>query len=618
MTADELKAQLVAVEEQEFTKSTSSVIWVETMAKTIVLCCLPVDGLSICTALGKSILIKESSQAHDLKAEIYPTLWWIFLNNVMDCTYSSWPFDWNKILSYRGNEVTSDATLTFSHFRDSRTRQKKSHWLTIVGISGMLYTFAYYPNHQGGPTNTSNKEYFAKLIAILRSTLCTVVMGPNDPFVGELPVYLKTEVRLYEFDSLHYGFDALRCALGSPSYRESALSDDLSNLVDDFSRLKDMRQLIRPQGNEIPNYGLVAQNYNTSIRGNFFQFPNTWLAMGSGLLCDTSYSLSRERTQFLSGFLPDIIFGIPTPSQPSRNREGRVETIPTLDLQGYAETCNSIATWAWMPFQFDLSELLLDALKKHNSNHMPRNALWEMLRNTELLQIPLDTEDRTLQFQNDNYDQLSHAFGYCLYIKASLLERLYSFSGADNHSPDIVEWSIALSKHVIELLKYWDQAEMDADSQAHIITSLMQLINTLLDPSGRPTTLEASTFGQDPAVTRTTYENTTAAQDQLKGLVDSGILRILSYPFSDAFKLPAASSSERISDLAAWRDDLARTIDGLARIFPPPDLDPLEERNFYDTMVAYYENRVAETGDTSQMLVFVQRLRDYMKEYHLA
>lgn len=134
----------------------------EDLAGKIVLSCSPEPGLTMCTALGKSILNKEASQVHELEAEVYPTLWWIFLNSLMDCTGSAWPHDNEEENPKYNITVTSDSTLTLTHFRDSRTRQAKAFWLTIVGVSGMFYAFSRYSYqyHEDGPAYVSNHEYF--------------------------------------------------------------------------------------------------------------------------------------------------------------------------------------------------------------------------------------------------------------------------------------------------------------------------------------------------------------------------------------------------------------------------------------------------------------------------
>lgn len=603
-------------------KSAESISWMEDLAGKIVHGCSAEPALKLCTALGKVLLVEEgASQTQDLGSEVHPTLWWILLNSVMDCT--TWPHDFSSGTYWCEQDVVaaSDSMLTLSHFRDSRKRQENDLWLTVIGVSGMLYAFSRYPDHEDGPAKSVDSTYFINLINILRSALHTSITGFSDRFVGELPVYHGAEVRLYEFNSLDYAIDALHCALRSGVYNRDSLHDDLGSLLHDFNHLKELRQIV----NRVPDQGLdfshIEASYKTSVQAGCS--PDIWLATGL-LRYVSDFQLDRERAKFFSRLLPDIIIGIP--NSPSSNHHGsRVKINTATDWENHVETCDRIAALAWVPFEYD-SPKFRSAFKAANVDYTRDDVIWRLLYNAGLLRIPLANMSQ-YRFRVANggwftYSSSSRcALGWCLYIKASLIERLHSPPETKLDSPNILEWSIALSQHFVELLEYWEDAEMNADEQAYVLTSLMQLVNTFLATLTHTSAPGASGSGQHQAVVQESPGDAATTRLQLQALVRAGLLLILSRPFSETFS--SISACVRIPDPDVWRDDLARMIVKLAQEFPQPDLDSSRVRadedsgsndnnknSFYADMITYYEAQMRRNGGTpSPILDLVKHLR---------
>ncbi|KAG8730680.1 hypothetical protein FRC11_006108, partial [Ceratobasidium sp. 423] len=246
MSDEEFENQINLVEGQAFS-AIGCTLWLERQAVVTVLGCRPERGLRLCKTLYQAIStdVPLLSQA----TETYSTLSWIFLNTVVDAHAAFWPTSQPPTRSDRGNytegsrpKANCDSTLTLSCFCHSETRKEKSLWLAIVGVSGMIYIYTHYPKHEDGPDSPTNREYFSAMIELLHVYLSRAVKDPkiagSDPSVGKLPVYYRTQLCLYELDSLQYCYDALDLASKCPAYATfSSVLEELKGLIPESRRI---------------------------------------------------------------------------------------------------------------------------------------------------------------------------------------------------------------------------------------------------------------------------------------------------------------------------------------------------------------------------------------------
>lgn len=598
-------------------RSPDYVSCIEAFAGRQMFSCSAEASLTMCADLGKLVLGLGddlevlSSQDHDLIAKAYPTLWWIFLINALDCTGPNW------LRSHLDDDdITSDRVLTWRHLRDSRMREECAPWLTVVGISGILHAFTHYPDHPGGPAKPINKKFFARIIQILRTVpFTTLVTASSDPLKATLPMYQKKEIRSYEFDSLHYACDALLCALKAPVF--NTLSGALINTLDDLRRLKDMRQTMDSWLGENPDFLPIEEHYRDITQASLP--PSIWLS--SGLLrCISSYRLDLKRAKFLSKLIPDILIG-PSPNSTlklSFNQAGFIES--SISTEKYIEEIHHIADLVWMPFSCEsYASKLRATLQGAKVNNMRHDRLWDLLTllcNTGALRTDEHSPSSPKSpFSNFNTGSNSpwnpHALGCCLYIKAGLVERLYSLRDSGDRPLDVLGWAVALAKHFAMLLKYWDHAGMDSDDQLYVITSLMNLIDTLLVALESQKT---STANQD----HTTQidrdrDRLAAARSQVESLVQSGVLQILARPFSKTFS--PISDNELDTGKSECYEELTRMIDRLSREFKSFALNSSESSTGvrpYKELIAYYER--TNSTHSAEMLGIVRKLDDYMTQ----
>lgn len=607
---NELEEHLKITRERMLKRSPDYIWCIELFAGRQMFHCSPEADLKMCGDLGRIVLGLEDNLRvspselkpydHDLTAKAHLTLWWIYLINALDCTEPSW---------LRGhlqdNNITIDRVLIWSHLRDSRMREESAAWLTVMGIAGILQAFIQYPNHADGPANLCNRKFFTKLIQILRNVVfSTLVTASSDPFKVTLPVYHKTEVRFYEFDSLRYACDALECASGEDIY--GALSSDLLNTLEVFRTVEGMKKTMDSWHREDLEFGRIEEHYQNIIQASLP--PSIWFA--SGLLrCISSRHLDSRRAQFLSRLIPDILFspGLPDELKLAYNQEASTES--SISRERYTEDIHHVADLVWMPFSCDShASKLRAALQGTKINHMRYNRLWDLLTILRNDGGVLRTEDcpsspkfrcanNTGSTPSLSWD--APALGRCLYIKAGLVDRLYSLRDSGDRSIDVLGWSILLAKHFATLLEYWDDANMDPDEEFYVITSLMNLVDTLLvavNSQGTPTTNQDRTAA--------------AAGCQLELLVKSNILRVLSRPFSEPFS--PTSNHERDPGRSAFYKELTRIIDRLSRDFTTQALNNESSTQSYKKLVAYYQRR--NSDDSSQMLRLVEGLRGYMME----
>lgn len=411
---------------------------------------------------------------------------------------------------------------------------------------------------------------------------------------------------------MQYGCDALHYALESSVYKDCSFLDDLRSLLRDFRGLNNLKQIIGPHLDQDLDYDSLTERYKANRQANY---PlGIWLT--SGLLQHMSLydRLSHEKAKFLSNLLPDIIFGMPSaPRAPESS--GYTEIADTAFWENYAESCSLIAGLAWMPSNsFLFSYSLRAGLEKANPNRTRHDVLWQLLYDAGLLQI----HPSPLTIFHFGFGIVDHqpsvAIGCCLYIKASLIERLHLFPKGCL-SPNILEWSIALSKHVAPLLSFLD-SELDADEQVYIIGSLTKLVDTLLNAAtGQSHSQAASIPNQESIMTAQASSGppeAAVAHTQLKALVESGILQVFCRHFAN--DSPSISIIEHILDEAKWYRDLAKITDRLARAFPKQASS--SENSFYSDIVAYYEAHPQETDEDSTVLMLdtAKRLRHDMIE----
>ncbi|CAE6470437.1 unnamed protein product [Rhizoctonia solani] len=208
--------------------------WLELQAVKITLGCPPDAGLKMCKELFKFVVSKVEMNGSGHEEEIYSTLSWMFLNTAIGASdeRSFWPVPYDDFDSSYGQDDSNnrdakpvanfDSTLTLSYFRHSETRRKKSLWLKVVGLSGILYAITYIYANELEPDLETNSSYYESIIQLLGVALKTTEnpqlqsQPENDdpaPYVGKLPVYWKSQIRLYEFDSRQYCRDALDRAI---------------------------------------------------------------------------------------------------------------------------------------------------------------------------------------------------------------------------------------------------------------------------------------------------------------------------------------------------------------------------------------------------------------------
>ncbi|CAE7089056.1 unnamed protein product [Rhizoctonia solani] len=287
MSAKEVEDQIKELKAKKDFPMVNCIPWLERQAVKITLGCPPEAGLAMCKALFEFVGPKVDPEAgradpeakQDHAEEVFSTLSWTLLNTLIDANNSHprpfWPIDiWNVPSSSEPQNDSKpkpmanfDSTLTLSYFRHSETRKKSAQWLKTVGLSGILYTITYYPCDDLEPHLASNSNYYTSIIEHLRVTLSRAAEFPtrdeDDPYFGMLPVYWESQICRFEFDSLHYCFDALN--------RASEYSGFLG-LRDKLQELKDMI----PEGRR----GRVATNHSKS------EFDADEPPMPSLLRCD--------------------------------------------------------------------------------------------------------------------------------------------------------------------------------------------------------------------------------------------------------------------------------------------------------------------------------------------
>ncbi|KDN35940.1 hypothetical protein RSAG8_11203, partial [Rhizoctonia solani AG-8 WAC10335] len=235
MSPKETQDQIKNIEKQPFT-TTTCIPWLHRQAIKAMLDCPPEGGFQLCRGLYKWVSCTKAKNPEQEFEEIYSTFSWMLLNLTID-TANSYGTFWPRT-SEDGTdsapEAKSDSALTLSYFRHSEKRRENSSWLKVVGLSGILNIPTYYWCDDVEPDLESNHEYYAGLIELLRATLSSdpplQTVEEGDPYVGSLPVYIESDIRLYEFDSLQYCFDALDRA--SQSGRFAQLHDQLQGLKD--------------------------------------------------------------------------------------------------------------------------------------------------------------------------------------------------------------------------------------------------------------------------------------------------------------------------------------------------------------------------------------------------
>ncbi|CAE6436880.1 unnamed protein product, partial [Rhizoctonia solani] len=260
MSTEELKKEIQAIKEQKFTDN-SCILWLERQAIKMVLGCPPETGFVMCRELYQSAISNAGPINPELAEEICSTLSWMFLNTVIDASNSSlrafWP---SRNGSGRdGDEprpvARCDSTLALSYFLHSEARKNSCEWLKVVGVAGMLDIPAYYPDDEVEPDMPPNIIYYKSLIQLLRNALLQIE-SPGcdpDPYIGKLPVYYESEIRLYEFDSLKYCYDALDRASRYWRFDDAQRSalNEVKNMIPERRRLKwDIDPVGRSEVNE--------------------------------------------------------------------------------------------------------------------------------------------------------------------------------------------------------------------------------------------------------------------------------------------------------------------------------------------------------------------------------
>ncbi|CAE7049816.1 unnamed protein product [Rhizoctonia solani] len=232
--------------------ATTCVPWLEAQAIKMAFGCLPEAGFRVCGVLHEWVQSKIPADVD--KEEIYSTLSWMLLNLAIDASGSGkfWPAPSPNLGSPTPHEsdraplptALCDSMLTLSYFRDSEKRMDSS-WLKVVGLSGVLNMPTYYLSEDIDiePDIPLNHEFYAGIIKLLRaalapaSQLSSAAPGEVDPYFGKLPVYWESDLRLYEFDSLHYCFDALERAYHYARFAEFHNDlNELKNLIPEARR----------------------------------------------------------------------------------------------------------------------------------------------------------------------------------------------------------------------------------------------------------------------------------------------------------------------------------------------------------------------------------------------
>ncbi|KAG8721071.1 hypothetical protein FRC09_008527 [Ceratobasidium sp. 395] len=597
MSTDDFNGQIRLIEQAPFHNSKRLIVWLETLAGKIVLGCPPEQSLQICMSLCKKVLSSQSLQVHDKQmAETRLALWWIFLNCTFDCSHSSWPGN-NYYDSHSGTIVETDSLLTLTHLRDSRKRETQSCWLAITGVSAS-------PDHHSGPHHEANHKHFGEIIKILYAAICTPALSDeNDQFMGTLPVYRGTEVRLYEFDSLDFCLDALTTATGSSCY--DAFSSPLNNLVSQVQVLKDIKQAQASFERDPSNLTRIILQYQNSLYTD--RHPELWMAAGLfhrlPTLIDHICSISGG-LRFVSRLIADLFFGFPPNVAVS-------VTLPDSsdELSTKMAACLPwmlVLWWAWAPF----GELLESGWTTQEvaTKSPPRSRfLWKIIRDIGLLHMECSPDPYV---RLENYTLLS--------IKAGLLEKLYSFPPNGSDSPDQLEWSLALSKQVYRLLQFWwaGPEEHSVDDQAFIITSLSKLLEFLVNANCQTRLDSDRNLAIQPTNViangvRDTSNAATSAYTQLDLLVAAGALQKLGLPFSQEFRATRLSSSD-IPDENKWRNRLVEIIDKVARV--DPQLAAFRGRIPYPDIIEFYTGLPEGHDRRTEMLNIVTALSSYMTE----
>ncbi|CAE7100025.1 unnamed protein product [Rhizoctonia solani] len=243
MSSREVKCLIRDIQELQF-DATTCVPWLEGQIIHTAFGCRPKDGFRLCRALYGRIRSEIPADAD--KEEIYSTLSWMLLNLAINASDSGkfWPAPSRNPVSLAPHEddraplptASCDSMLTLSYFRDSDQRRTNSLWLKVVGLSGVLNMPTYCPSDHIEPDIASNHEFYAGIIELLRgalapaSRLSSAAPGEVDHYFGKLPVYRESDLRLYEFDSLHYCFDALERAYHYERFTK--FHNDLNELKD--------------------------------------------------------------------------------------------------------------------------------------------------------------------------------------------------------------------------------------------------------------------------------------------------------------------------------------------------------------------------------------------------
>ncbi|KAG8772306.1 hypothetical protein FRC12_003131 [Ceratobasidium sp. 428] len=613
MSTDDFKDQIKSIKETPFDSSKKSIIWLETLAGKVVLSCHPEQTLQICMGLCNKILASRFTPEYEERsAETRLTLWWILLNCAVDCSgFGAWPSSDARRYSYSSLErddgaiaVKSDSLLTLAHLRDSRERQKQSCWLTITGISGILYAFSRYSDHDHGPAREINREQFETIINILHAALYTPAsswphwLPGEDQFLGTLPVYHETEVRLYEFDSLDYCVDAITAAAESNCFE--TFSGRLASLAANARELKRIKQaqFTRKQ-NDSNIFKSVIQQYQNTLHEN----RNAELWMTSRLFEDPNVINDLSKVtgglRFFSRLVSDLIFGFPSKPSGEKTPENNIPTKVLDIITPKPISWEEILWWAWAPI-YDgdgLSRIKEDATKPGIYQHLRAGALWKAIRDIGLLDIPYNP--------NPYLNFMNYAL---LFVKAGLLERLYSLPPSGSNLPNQLDWSLTLSRQVYRLLQCWDShGEMLVDDQIFIITPIGKLLDVLYNDHRR-TQQDSHQITAVPKVaansTDTLGKTSPPAYIQLSLLIGSGALQKLSLPFTGTFRVAALNSPD-IGDEGEWRDSLVRTINNVARSHPR--LAASHGRIPYSDLIIYYESQ-QDSDRRTQMLNLVNTL----------
>ncbi|CAE6436811.1 unnamed protein product [Rhizoctonia solani] len=261
----EIEDQISNIRERPF-ETTTCIPWLEQQAIKIALGCLPQKGgFQLCRELHMWVS-SNHAVATGYEEEIYSTFSWILLNLAIDAAdehKTFWPSltPTPKPVGPTPNEVGSgplqvakcDSALTLRYFRRCDGRNAASQWLKIVGLSGALIVPTYCSGDEIQPDVDSNRTFYEGLIELLRGALTPasrfMIVGQGNRYLGKMPVYHGSDVRLYEFDSLHYCFDALERACQYDRFAQfHGELNELKNLIPESRRGRTVPSVPEPEG----------------------------------------------------------------------------------------------------------------------------------------------------------------------------------------------------------------------------------------------------------------------------------------------------------------------------------------------------------------------------------